>query len=150
MSGITKEEQRRRRIAAGVSKMTPERIDKIKQVFALDGTIAEACSYAEISNDTYYAWMKKHPELSEQFSRLRERPVLAARQAVVKSLDDPDRAFRYLTAKRSSEFGTKTKIEHSGKIEVDDGVDDAPLTAIIVEFETKLKEGIIARSRKSQ
>lgn len=92
-------------------KLTEDTVRKLEEVFAIDGTIEEACYYADISRDTYYRWCKEFPKLSDKFERLRERPVLKARQTVIKSLDQPDYAFRYLERKRKNEFSTRTETD---------------------------------------
>ena len=41
--------------------MTPEVIGKLEQVFAIDGSVEEACSYAYISRNTFYEHLKVNP-----------------------------------------------------------------------------------------
>ena len=94
------------------SEMSEEKVKKLEEVFALDGTIEEACYYADISKPTYYEWLKKKPELSNRFEALRNRPVLKARGTVVKALDNPVHAFEYLKRKRKSEFSER--LEQTG------------------------------------
>ena len=110
MGRPTKRQQINKKIGLGVSKMTQDNINKLKEVFAIDGTIAEACYYANISVQTYYDWIKKNPKLSEEFNALRERPVLKARQTVIKSLDQPDYAFKYLERKKKDEFSPRQEL----------------------------------------
>lgn len=90
---------------------TPEVIQKLEQVFAMDGTVKEACLYAGISPSTYYDWVKDLPELSERFEALREKPVLKARETVINSLKTPDGARWYLERKRRKEFGVRPEEE---------------------------------------
>lgn len=94
------------------TKLTDETVKKLEEVFAIDGSVEEACFYADISRQTYYQWIKENPELNDRFQALRERPVLKARQTVVKSLDNPDNAFKYLERKKKNEFSLRH--EHSG------------------------------------
>ena len=98
-----------KRISEAVSKMTEANVNKLKEVFALDGTIAEACFYTGISRQTYYDWIKRNPKLIDKFNALREKPILKARMTVVKSLDHPDYAFKYLERK-TKEFNPKIDI----------------------------------------
>lgn len=109
--------------------MTPEVLGKLEQAFAIDATIAEACFYADINEDTYYRWVKEDPKLSEKFNRLRQKPVLTARQSVVGHLSkDPDFALKYLKNKRSNEFSEKTVQEVNATINqdvIDDEIDKA-------------------------
>lgn len=85
--------------------MTPEALVKLEQAFAIDATMAEACSYAEIGIDVYTYYREQHPEFAQRVKELRMRPVLKARQTVVNALNDPDYAFKYLERKRRKEFG---------------------------------------------
>jgi hypothetical protein len=91
-------------------KLTPEVLQKLEQAFAIDATIREACYYADISESSYYQLVKDEPVLLEKFTRLREKPVLTARQTVVKNLHDPDIAFKYLERKRKSEFSLRKEV----------------------------------------
>jgi hypothetical protein len=97
------------------TKLTPETVNKLEQVFAMDGTVEEACSYADISRTLYYQWIKENPELLDRFDSLRERPMLKARQTIVKSLDDPHHAFKYAEKKRKREFGQTVDITSDGE-----------------------------------
>jgi len=94
------------------TKLTPDTVRKLEEVFAIDGTVEEACFYAEISRDTYYTWIKANPSLSDRFEALRNRPILKARQAVVKGLDDKEFALKYLSKKKKDEFSDR--IEQTG------------------------------------
>lgn len=86
----------------------PETLRKLDEAFALDATVGEACYYANISQAVYYEWLKERPELVERFARLREKPVLLARQTVVNAFkSNPDIAFRYLERKKKAEFSPK-------------------------------------------
>ena len=91
-------------------KLTEDTIRKLEEAFAIDASVKEACYYADISTDTYYRWIKEFPELSDKLERLREKPVLKARQTVVKSLDNPDYAFKYLERKKKDEFSLRSEL----------------------------------------
>ena len=96
-------------------KLTPETVKKLEEVFAIDGTVEEACFYAEIRKQTYYNWIKEFPEMAERFDALRQRPFLKARQTIVKALDDPNHAFKYLERKKKKEFGVNMDITSEGE-----------------------------------
>jgi len=97
------------------SKMTPDVIAKLEQAFAIDCSVEEACSYADIGRDTFYDYIKLKPQFSDRIDELRQRPVLKARQAVVKSLDNPQHAFEYLKRKRKKEFGDGLDVTTGGQ-----------------------------------
>lgn len=100
-------------------EFTEEVVKKLEEVFSLDGTISEACFYAGITRQTYYTYVSekaeegsKAKELFDRFESLRERPVLKARQTIVKNLDNPQYATWYIERKKKKEFSSRT--EHTG------------------------------------
>ena len=96
--------------------MTPLVISKLEEVFAIGGTDKEACFYADISHQTLYDYQEKHPEFVERKEALKEKPILKARQTVVKALDDPNSARWYLERKRKKEFNGVIDVNHTGSI----------------------------------
>ena len=91
-------------------KFTDEVVNKLEEVFSLDGTVGEACFYAGISRQTYYDWIKENPDLVDRFDALRENPILKARRSVVNGLIDPEFALKYLERKRKAEFSPRQEI----------------------------------------
>jgi hypothetical protein len=91
----------------GPSKKTPETVKKIEEAAALDASMEEIAFYAGISKQTLYDWLKDDPDLRERVDALRQKPVLKARQAVVRGLDDPGTALKYLERKRRDEFAVR-------------------------------------------
>src|SRR3990167_10549237 len=89
---------------------TKETVNKLEQAFAIDCSVEEACSYAEISRQAFYDWIKKNPVFADRIADLRERPVLAARQRAVKGINETyGNAMDYLKQKRRDEFGDEQK-----------------------------------------
>lgn len=94
--------------------MTPEKVKKLEEAFALDCTIEEACFYADISKPTYYHWLEVDPELINRFEALRQNPVLTARTTVVNAIkEDAELAMKYLERKKKAEFSPKTEIDNN-------------------------------------
>jgi predicted DNA-binding protein YlxM (UPF0122 family) len=110
MAGITKREQINRKIGLGVQKFNDDTVNKLRQAFAIDATIEEACFYSGISKQCYYDNVKKDKKLLDQLEALRNKPVLKARQTVVNSLDNPDSAKWYLERKRKKEFAQRGEL----------------------------------------
>lgn len=104
--------------------MTDEVIRKIEEVAALDGSVAEMAYYAGIHVDTLYAHLKENQKFSDRINALRERPILKARQTIVKSLDDPQNAHWYIERKRKKEFSTKQEVELSGGLTIGKVLDE--------------------------
>ena len=93
-----------------------EVVAKLENVFAIDGTVEEACSYAEISRDSFYRYLKANPDLRNRIEDLRQKPVLKARQTVVTKLGESySNAMDYLKRKRRLEFGDSTDITTGGQ-----------------------------------
>ena len=93
-------------------EMTEEKVKKLEEAFALDCSVGEALFYANISKQTYYNWIERKPELLTRFEALRNRPVLLARQEVIKWMkDNPELALKYLERKKKNEFSLKTEQE---------------------------------------
>src|ERR1700680_2868083 len=91
-------------------------VQKLEQAFAIGASDNEACAYAEISRAAFYEYQKKHPEFLDRKDRLKEQPILRARQTVVKALEvDPNLAFKFLERKRKKEFGQNLDITSDGK-----------------------------------
>lgn len=87
-------------------------IQKLEQAWALDCSDVEAAAYADISSAALSDFLKKNPNVSERKSRLKQRPVLAARSVVVKKIQGGDAklAMQYLERKKSAEFSTMQKV----------------------------------------
>lgn len=127
MGRPTKREQTNKKIAAAVTKLTPEVVKKLEEAFAMDCPVSEACLYAGISRTTYYEWIKLNPELANRFEELRDKPVLKARSTIVQGLDNVGTAQWYIERKRKAEFTSRQ--EHTG-------ADGAPL----MELNETMKE----------
>lgn len=95
-------------------KKTPETVKKLEEVFAIDGTVEEACYYADISKQCLYNWFDEDPKFKEKVDRLRNRPVLKARQAVFKGLDNYQNSMDYLKRKKKLEFGDNIDVTTQG------------------------------------
>jgi len=97
------------------TKLTDEVRRKIEEIAALDGSVEEMAYYSGVHRATLYDWLQKDEEFSDRIKELRERPVLKARQTVVKSLEDANHAFRYLEKKKRKEFGNNVDITSNGE-----------------------------------
>jgi hypothetical protein len=99
------------------TKLNHEVLEKLREAASWDCTIAEMALHAGIHEATFYNWCEKYPTFLDEINRLRENPVLTARQTVVKSLaSDKPMALAYLSRKRRGEFGEGVKVDLSGAI----------------------------------
>jgi hypothetical protein len=98
------------------SKDTKEVRAKIEEAAALDASVEEIAFYADISRETYYEILKKDPVFSDRITKLRQRPILAARQTVVKKATESyQNAMDYLKRKKKLEFGDNVDVTSAGK-----------------------------------
>lgn len=119
------------------SKLTDETRVKVKEVAALDGTIEEMAYYCGVSRQTIYNWFEAEPELFDEVERLRQRPVLKARQTVTKNIGESyANAMDYLSRKRKGEFSQRQE---------NTGADGSPL----IPFDNEQIERIFRRRNKS-
>lgn len=80
---------------------------KIEEAAAIGASIEEIAMYSGVWPSTIYRWMEEDSELKERIKELQERPIMKARQTIVKALDDPNHAFKYLEKKKKREFGNE-------------------------------------------
>ncbi len=92
------------------SVMTATVVRKLETAFAIDATAEEACSFAGISRDTFYNFLKEKPEFSDKIDGLRQQPILKARQTIVESLDNSNEAKWYLERKLKKEFSPRQEL----------------------------------------
>lgn len=98
------------------SKLSVEIINKLKEAFAIGAGVEEACYYAEIDKGTYYNWIKDNEQLFNEFERLKQKPILKARQEVIKGLEgNPEFALKYLSKKKRDEFGDSFDVTSNGE-----------------------------------
>jgi hypothetical protein len=91
--------------------MTPETVKKLEEAFALGCSDGEACFYADITKKTLYNYQDANPEFIHRKAALKERPVLLARQELIKGLTgNPELALKYLERKRRKEFALRSDI----------------------------------------
>ena len=113
MAGITKKQIKNRKISEAMRKHRPEKIKKLEEAAAFDASIDEMCFYADITPQTYYNWTKEDPKLLERLDALRNHPTLAARQRVVKGINESYfNAMDYLKRKKKAEFSERQEFEH--------------------------------------
>lgn len=101
------------------SVRTAEVDRKIEEAAALGASVEEIAYYCGVHRDTLYDWMAKDQELSDRIKALQEKPILLARQTIVKSLqNNPQTAQWYIERKKKGEFSTRQEVT---------GADGAPL-----------------------
>lgn len=97
--------------------ITKQVLQKLEYAFSIGCSDKEACIYADIASSTLYKYCQDNEEFSERKELLKDKPVLAARMAVVKAIEagDTKMAWNYLERKRSEEFGRYFRPPLSGE-----------------------------------
>ena len=115
MARPTKRQQTNKKISESMTKDNPDIVRKLEEAFSIDASVEEACYYADISRETYYRWTKENPDLYDKFTRLRNRPILLARQTVVNKLKDSYyNSMDFLKRKKKLEFGDNMDVTSAG------------------------------------
>jgi len=88
------------------TKLNERTIQKLKEAFKLWCSVEEACSYAEISSSSYYEWLSKNEEFSEEISIVKKYLEFKSRAVIAQSLENWDvkTAMWYLERKSKDEF----------------------------------------------
>ena len=91
------------------------KVEDLIQAAKIDASLEESRAYAGISKGEYDYFIQKHPYFSEIKEACNQIPNLKARQTIVKALDDPNHAFKYLEKKRRKEFGQSIDVTSGDK-----------------------------------
>lgn len=112
------------------TKITPEVIRKLEDCFRNAFTDEMACLYVDISTETLYAYCRKNQKFSERKELLKQSPNLTAQETLVGTVKTESGA-RWWAEHRMADFRPTSKVEHSGKIGLENvTVDPATLEAI--------------------
>ena len=90
-------------------------VAKLKEVWGLGGSDAEACFWADISKFSLKRYLDANPDIVELRNKLKEKPILKARQTIINNLHNPDIAFKYLERKKRDEFGAGSEFSDAIK-----------------------------------
>jgi AcrR family transcriptional regulator len=101
-------------MAGRPTERTEEVNRKIEEAAALGASTEEIAMYCGVHRATLYRWMQDDEELRDRIDELQERPILKARQTVVRSLDIPQNAQWYLTRKKKVEFAERQELTGAG------------------------------------
>lgn len=98
--------------------MTDSTLAKLKEGFAQGFSVRNACIWADISQDTYFDYCKKHPSFSDQCKTLQQKPLIKSILVINKALNEGDvsTAKWYAERKAKDEFSLKTETELSGEV----------------------------------
>lgn len=131
-------------IGLGVSKKKPDTLQKLHEAFRAGATVVIACSYAGISERTYYEWTAADPELSQQFDTDRNDPIVKALIKVTKDVETTDGARYYLQKNVPEIYGNKIGIKHEGEINMPGGKPDPHTLAALAAYNKSVEQETLA------
>lgn len=112
------------------TKLDFETVQKIVDIFRIDGTVEEACSQAEISTSTFYNfynqnfdfldknWVKK--SFKTTIDKAREFPFIVAKRTLVQHAhSDPKIAIEFLK-RRHKDYKDKQEVTMSHQFDLDE------------------------------
>lgn len=103
------------------SKMTNETLLKLKEAYLMSCSDEEACYFANIATSTLYRYQEMFPRFLDVKNRWKEAPTTKARAKIVKAIEKDDDnttdAWKWIQAKKRSEFGQHQSISVSGQID---------------------------------
>ena len=96
------------------SSLTQEVLNKLIEEFRYDATVEEACSYAWISVQLFYKWLKEDQKFYEEIDRAIKFPFKKARNTLIWLMDSDKEEIQYKSAqeflsKRDSRYKAKTE-----------------------------------------
>lgn len=98
------------------TKMTPETIAALRQAYLVGANDREAYGYANISHETFYNYIQKHPEFRERIIDWQNEPILKAKTMIVKNIDkDIKNAQWYLERRAKKEYGANVDVTSDGE-----------------------------------
>lgn len=101
------------------TKKTDEVVGKLVEIFKIDWTITEACSYANIDRSTYYDWLDKDEEFSNKMGDAKEYAFIEARRTINKAIKEGDwRLALDIMRRRDGRYKDKAESEVTGELSI--------------------------------
>ena len=116
---------------------------KIEEAASLGATVEEIAFYIGVYRTTLYRWMQDDSELKDRIQELQQRPILQARQTIIKAISNsPAEAKWYLEKKLKGEFGNSIDITTGGNAFNAPTKQDEALAKQLLELENHGTENI--------
>ena len=122
------------------NKLTSETQEKLVKAVAAGNFYEAACTYAGVDYSTFRRWMQegeaapsgKFREFCDAITRAQAEAELAAVQCIQQAMPDDWRAaVAFLERRHPDRWGRKERIEHSGQLTTQHGVNTADLNAVL-------------------
>ena len=88
---------------------------KLQEAWAIGASDSEACYFADITQDQLYYYTREiNPDFQVLKTKLKQKPILMARQETVKGFkDNPEFCLKYLERKLKKEFSLRQEFDHT-------------------------------------
>ncbi|ACC98511.1 hypothetical protein Emin_0958 [Elusimicrobium minutum Pei191] len=114
-------------------------VRQLEYAFSIGCNAVQACVFAKVSRDSFYLALKKDREFSDRIDKLKQNPVLKAKQTVFNDLGNPQTARWYLEKKAADEFGNRQSLTVDATVESKNVLDEETILKIMAEKKAKMK-----------
>lgn len=100
--------------------MNDKAVAKLEHAFMMDCNVTQACLYANISRNTYYDYIEKHPSFKTRVEDLKQNMLLRSKMVVARDIlqhQKVDTAKWFLERKDDS-FSNKNETKVTGDLKV--------------------------------
>lgn len=85
------------------NEINADAIKKLEEAFSFGASDMEACFYAGVLQSSFNEYLKQNPKFADRREILKQRPILVARQTVMKAIkENPEFAMKYLNRTNKS------------------------------------------------
>jgi len=103
------------------SKKDEDTVKKLEEIFMIDWTVSEACSYAWISRVTYYDWIDKDEEFSNRMEAAKDYAFILARKTLMSWVKSGDtKCAVEILKRRDKRYNDKQEIDQTTNLTLSD------------------------------
>lgn len=92
--------------------LTETELQKLEEIFMVNGSDEDACFYAGISPRKLYYYQEQNPDYLQRKKALKNMPKLKAKKVLSEALDKRDKDIaKFILERTDREYSTKQKVE---------------------------------------